>query len=218
MMGHKVKRRENLKNELKAIDYLNQTSGNRWFLFVLLIPYGILITKGNMIKKYILKFESQISHPALSLYDSWINTWCTLLIGGLLGAAFYWFIGFKYFRSRLQWCGVKDPNKDLVRIVSIKSSLIYSLPGLVILYYETFAFDNFIAAINYPGIGWELLILQLMWWSSHNQWVGVKKSFNLSGFKPFFWFYLFPMGIQFIYIHQKFYLRTIKDILLRFSL
>lgn len=164
-----------------------------------------------MVKKFILRFEHLPSHPAQTLYNSWTYTWIMLAVGGLIGAAIYWFVGIKYFDSRLKWCGVSQVDEKAVREISIYSSLVYSLPGLIILFYESLAFENLKTSISYPGFGWELLGFQFMWWSCHVQWVGVKTRFNISGYRPFVWFYALPFVIQFIYLHQKFYLRTLKD-------
>ena len=171
----------------------------------------MMMTKGNMVKKFILKFEYKPDHPAHVLYGSWEYTWAMLLIGGVIGGLLYWIVGIKYFHSRLKWCGVSQPDPVSVRFIGIYSSLVYSLPGLLILFYESLAFTDLKEAINYPGIGWELLTFQFMWWSCHVQWIGVKTRFNISGYKPFLWFYVFPFVIQFIYLHQKFYLRIIRD-------
>ena len=186
---------------------------NRWYQYMALIPYAMMMTKGNMVKKYILKFENLPDHPAHIVYNSWEYTWVILFFGGIIGAIFYWVIGVKYFDSRLKWCGVKNPDKNSARFIGIYSSLVYSLPGLLILFYESLGFDSIKEAINYPGIGWEFLTFQFMWWSCHVQWIGVKTRYQISGVKTFVWFYVFPYFIQFIYLHQKFYLRTIRDLI-----
>lgn len=186
---------------------------SRWYQFIALIPYAMMVTKGNMIKKYILKFEDQPDSPAQLLFSHWPFSWGMLLLGGLVGGFLYWIFGIKNFASRLRWCGVENPNKEDARFVSIFSSLVFSLPGITILVYESLYFEDFRASVNYPGVGWETLAFLLMWWSTHVQWLGVKSRFNISGFKVLFNFYLLPFILQFIYIHQKFYLKTLKDII-----
>lgn len=171
-----------------------------------------------MVKKFILKYELSSSDPALILYQNWTNTWLMLLAGGLVGALIYWTGGIKYFLIRLKWCGLKNPDKALARKIGIYTALIYSLPGLGILLFETFIFKNLKAAISYPGVGWEILSFQFMWLSCHYQCVLVKRKFQLNGFRPFIWFYLFPFVLQSIYLHQKFYARVVRDFVFDVSL
>lgn len=193
-----------------------KTANSRLLQLLVIIPFSIMIVQGNMIKKWVTKFELKPDSPLRIIYTDWNYTWITLLGCGFIGAFIIFKVGVRWYQARLTWCGAENPDYEDAKFVFFFSSLAYTVPGLLVLIHQTEIMPNFMTVIYYQGLEYFAILVTFLVWSVHIQWVGVKSMFKIDGWKTYWWFFIMPLIAQLYYIHQFQVLMAFREYLMKY--
>jgi hypothetical protein len=144
--------------------------------------------------------ERGVSGGAIpELSRSWLVYWALLSIGGVLGAALYYKIGGWWYRVRLRWSGVTDPDAAMARRVYLYASLVFAFPVWLHIVWQTLNFARPIDASNSSVFHvFDLAVLLFLVWSIVTSYIGVRTVFGATGFRAALWFLFLPMTVTLI--------------------
>ena len=77
---------------------------------------------------------------------SWPIYWGFIVLVGVISAAFLYHLGGWWYRKRLNMCGVRKPELGLTRQVYVFASLVWVIPSLLYLLWETTEYATPLAA------------------------------------------------------------------------
>jgi len=127
-----------------------------------------------------------------SVLESWTAYWLACLVLGVVGACFYYVVGGWWFRVRLKWSGVADPDRRLARRLYIFAYLILALPMLVLTILDSFQYARPIDAERGSEGGWWIVSLICPFWSVYAGYRGVRTLFPVVRWKARIWFLVLP--------------------------
>lgn len=141
------------------------------------------------------RLESAISrNPIPQLSGSWAAFLGAAAVVGVFAAAVYYTLGGWWYRVRLVWSGVADPDPKLTRRVYIYASTVYTLPACMHLLWLSMNYARPIDAFNssslHPG-DWAMLLFPI--WSVVTSYIGVRTVFRPVGFRAALWFLILPL-------------------------
>ncbi len=127
--------------------------------------------------------------------DTWLVHWGIVLGAGAIGGLLYYHIGGWWYRVRLGWSGVRDPDRPLSVRVYLYSAVVVALPTLVFELLNTGSHPTPSAASASAGSAWHLLVLVFPFWSVIVSYVGVRTVFGARGVAGAVWFLVLPVLI-----------------------
>lgn len=141
------------------------------------------------------RLERAVSQGTIpGLANSWAVYWAVLAGAGVLSALLYFHLGGWWYRIRLRWSGVPDADKALARRVYLYASLVYALPSVLMIVWQTATFGRPVDAQNSATFSvFDIVILLCLVWSIVTSYIGVRTVFDARGFKPALWFLILPM-------------------------
>ena len=123
----------------------------------------------------------------------WMTLWPGFLVAGLIGGALAWLIWGWWFRTRLRFCGVVDPDKREARLVWIYSRSVYTVPSIGWLIAVTAIHDDYQAAWN--AAPWNLTLVGLYFWSVWVGYRGATSWFPVKKAPALWWFLILPLAL-----------------------
>lgn len=124
--------------------------------------------------------------------DTWLVHWGIVLGAGAIGGLLYYHIGGWWYRVRLGWSGVRDPDRPLSVRVYLYSAVVVALPTLIFELLGTGSHATPSAASASAGSAWHLLLLVFPFWSVIVSYIGVRTVFGARGIAGAVWFLLLP--------------------------
>jgi hypothetical protein len=131
------------------------------------------------------------------LIGNWPRLWAFVLIGGLIGGVFYWWVGGWWCRVRLRWSGAKDPDKRLARLLYVYSSFVFAGPAVLALVGQTLLYPNYLVAYQLE-FGFSTFVVVMIFWSLFTTYKGALALFKVSGRRTQVWFIALPAIFYFI--------------------
>ena len=98
------------------------------------------------------------------LTESWIPFWPVVLGLGIVFGWLLWSIGGWWYRVRIQWSGAVNPDRTLARMVFASSSMVFSVPLILVALLHTFLYPNYMEMF-YAGDKYLLLFSIFPFWS-----------------------------------------------------
>lgn len=140
------------------------------------------------------------------MLSSWFNYWLVVLVAGVFGAFFLWYLKGWWYKKRLQWAGAEDPSLPLARRVHAMQELVMAGPAVLWTFIQTFLYANYREAWQADEL-WSSSILIFVFLSCWTSYVGATTTFQLSQTKARVWFLILPVilylvaigGIGFLY-------------------
>ncbi len=129
---------------------------------------------------------------ALYASMSWGNYWLMVAAIGVFAAAIFFLLGGWWYRVRLLWSGVPDPDRILARRVYVYASTIHALPTVLVTAWDTARYPNPLSAVNGPFNAAHVLLVLAPFWSFVVSYIGVRTVFNAKGFRAALWFLILP--------------------------
>ena len=127
-----------------------------------------------------------------TLPDDWGTHWAVIAIGGMLAGLVYSAVGGWWYRLRLRWCAVPNPDKAMVRRVYLTSAVVFALPAVVWRGVQTGMYDRPSFAMNAgPGIV-DLLIMATLFLSIWISYVGARTVFGAAKWRAMLLFLTLP--------------------------
>ena len=167
-----------------------------WYRSILLL-YGIARASDELIK-LIWRAEQglgspDVVEPLMGVMESWLAYWAWIMGLGLFAAITYWYIGGWWYRLRLGFSGVVDPDPRTARLVMTYSSLCAALPIFAALVMYTLVFPSYGAFWSAErGIVSDVLVMFPVWAISVS-YLGVSATFEASVWKSRVWFLFLPV-------------------------
>lgn len=163
------------------------------------IHFATLIVEILMIMDRIDQQLLKISlneNPDFSRYafvvERWSNYWIFVFVLGLFASVIVWFVYGWFYKIRLTWSGVDNPDSTLVRQVNVLQWCIFAIPIFIITLLQTFIYENYLAAFLSDEIWTGILIMAMSLYSSWVSYVAVKTIFSVNKW-GIFWFLLLPL-------------------------
>ncbi len=164
-------------------------------LLLVLMCMGIAYASGRMEKNMMQADLDQASAGweklAPLLTESWLGFWGTMLVVGVMGAAWAWYVGGWWYRVRLGWAGDPEPDRVQARLVYSYASLVQALPHVVVLLVQTATYESYRAAWESPDL-WPTLGLPFIFLSVWTSYRGVRASFAVRTGPALVWFVVLP--------------------------
>jgi len=166
-------------------------------------PYVILVTWCYGISSAIDRIDRELIRAELGsprpgwdqfgplITESWLGFWVTVLLLGVIGGLFLWWIGGWWYRVRVRWSGVNEPDKRLARLLFVYSSFVHSGPAVALAVAMTMAYPNYAQAYS-SDEPYTLLLLVFPFWSVITSYAGVRTLFQVSRWKARIWFVILP--------------------------
>lgn len=150
---------------------------------------------------------TQINASIHTLTDSWLNYWGFVLGLGFLIMPLIWYLSGWGFNLLIQWSGDPNYNRTFGRMIYIYTSMIYCLPRIMVLFYETVFYKNDDVALSTDtksivAFLLALLLAILPFWSWIAAYIAVKKNFSVQAKKSIFWFIALPAVWYFLTLWQ----------------
>lgn len=136
------------------------------------------------------EFGGRLSLPE-EVITSWRTYWLLCLVGGVIGAVFYYRVGGWWYRVRLEWAGDPAPDALLARRAYIYAYLILAIPTLILTLIDTVRFPTPLAAERAVADGWMLVIVFLLW-ATYVSYRAVRVLFQCVRWKARLWFAVLP--------------------------
>lgn len=117
---------------------------------IMLMAYliGVVAVMDRIDQKLLSSELGQSSSFTDSLTETWFAYWLWVLGMGILSAALAWVIQGWWYKTRLQFSGVRDADSQLARHVFVLQALVYVLPIIVVTLIQTFLYKNYVDAYN----------------------------------------------------------------------
>ena len=129
----------------------------------------------------------------MGVMESWLAYWAWIMGLGLFAAITFWYIGGWWYRLRLGFSGVVDPDPRTARLVMTYSSLCVALPIFAALVMYTLVFPSYGAFWSAErGIVSDVLVMFPVWAISVS-YLGVSATFEASVWKSRVWFLFLPV-------------------------
>ena len=123
--------------------------------------------------------------------ESWVGFWSYALVAGAVSGALYWLIGGWWYRKRLNFSGVSNPDPRLARLVYVYSSFVYAGPMIAVTLWATAIYPNYLAAYEAGDMVW-LAVLIFPFWSIRTSYTGIRARFEVNRSKARVWFVVLP--------------------------
>lgn len=175
------------------------TQLNSWFsTFFMVLIFGF----GNALDRLDSRINNAyILNGDISQYAEATNSW-SFYIGSAIGsglvlAIFSWLILGWWYKTRIRFCGVSNPDPIIARELLFYSHLPYITFLIVVLIVSIIRFDNYADEFYSEGDIYTLPLYFLpllgLIWSISISYIGVKAKFNLYGLMPMVWFLILPL-------------------------
>lgn len=153
---------------------------------LLVLVWGAVSTLGRIDRQY------QRGLVPDDLLDSWAYMLGFALGGGIISGAIYYLVGGWWYRRRVRWSGVSDPDPYAVRRVYVYSKAVYVLPVMCV--YITLPF-RYSTPLDFIVTGsWFLGFAAVFFlgWSILVSYIGVRRSFMVRTLPATIWFLVLP--------------------------
>ncbi len=168
-------------------------------------PYVVLVTWCYGISNAIDRIDTEIVRAELGrprpfwdqmapyIVDSWQGFWLWVLGSGAFGGLLLWWIGGWWYRVRIRWSGVPDPDKRMARLLFVYSSFVIAGPAVLWTVLQTLLYPNY--AVAYAADEWFwLALLVFAFWSIGTSYIGVRTLFPVTASRALAWFVVLPIA------------------------
>lgn len=124
--------------------------------------------------------------------DSWLAYFSLILILGLISGQIVYYIRGFWYNLRLKWCSIDTHDEEKGREIFIYTSLISSIPGILISIVYPFFFSNYREAFYSDSI-FELILIIFPVWAIINSYITIKHNFDLKNSTTVIWFLILPI-------------------------
>jgi hypothetical protein len=125
-----------------------------------------------------------------ALADSWAVFWAAAVVAGALGGWILWYLAGWWYRVRLRWSGISDPDRRLARALWGSSTFVAAAPLFLLTLGETLAYPSYRAARDDP---FGVLPVVFLFWSVVTSYAAVRQRFVAKQGLALWWFLVFPM-------------------------
>ena len=128
---------------------------------------------------------------------SWAAFWGFVVVAGAVSAALTYVIGGWWYRRRLRWCGVADPDKTVSTRVYVCAAQVFATPSVLMTAIASMVFATPLAADESGAATiWGLISVALVFWSFVVSYIGVRTVFSAKAWPARFWFLILPVGFM----------------------
>ena len=168
--------------------------GRPFSLFITALLLGLSTVLYVILGDTLLVITETIDAPRIppDLINSWVELWMGLLVTGVVTSAFLWFVAGWWFRERALLSGARRPDFQLSRIVYVYSSLVRSLPLLLMLLVWTFRYPNYAAVPSQEIFIASALSVVFSCGELVTAYVGVRTLFDVDKWRAGIWFVMGP--------------------------
>ena len=167
------------------------------------IIMGIAGAKGRIDKKIIqaeLGYANNSWNDVSSwLLTSWVAYWIAVVLAGLIGAVFLWYLGGWWYKKRLQWSGAKDATSSLARRLYTMQELVSTGPTVLLLLVQTVLFSNYREAWL-ADEHWSSSFAVFAFWSCWTSYTAAITASSASKAKARVWFLVLPVLLYIVAI------------------
>ena len=166
----------------------------RYFVFV---TWALGISSAlNEVDEQLMRAELGSPRPGWEslrplLTESWLGFWGYALMVGAVSGGLYWLIGGWWYRKRLTFSGVSDPDPRLARLLYVYASFVYAGPIIALTAWATVSYPNYLAAYQAEDVIW-LAVLIFPFWSIRTSYTGIRARFEVVRSKALVWFVVLP--------------------------
>lgn len=156
------------------------------WLYIFALTFGISATINRM---------SMSALRGASVPETWPAYWAMAVFGGLIGMLFAYYVSAWFYNVVLGWCGVRQENRDLVRMVLFASCQVSALPTILATLVSTIAFSDPVTADlrEAQWVGWAMILFAV--WSFGTIYVGTRTVFKAPKLRAAFWFLVLPTAL-----------------------
>ncbi len=168
---------------------------HRWWYGSILCLWGISQSSAR-IDQSLMRAELGQPRPGWEelgpwVTGSWASFWTVLLVAGLVGALFYWYVGGWWYRLRLRFSGAVAPDARTARLVMTSAAAVVALPTVLFLIGYTLAFPDYLAAWN-SDEAFSTVLLAFPFWGAYVSYRGVRTRFDVGRWRSRIWFLILP--------------------------
>jgi hypothetical protein len=169
----------------RFFERINAPEKKAW-LYIFALTFGISAT----IDRISLSAWRGVSAP-----ETWAGYWTIVILGGFIGMLFAYYVSAWFYNVVLGWCGVRQENRHLVRMVLFASCQVVALPTILAALVSTIAFSDPIAADlrEAQWVGWVMIMFAV--WSYGTIYVGTRTVFKAPKLRAAFWFLVLPTAL-----------------------
>lgn len=169
--------------------------------------YGMVLTMERIDKVYfraVMRESGQTTLPDQGwLYwgqyvgESWFYYWAMVFIfGGIVGGVIVWWVGGWWYKLRLKWSGIQDPDPKSARTLYVYSSLVYNLPKVLSVIVISLLFSTYIEASSGFPTYIHTLLSVFLFWSLQASYQGIVEVYSpQSLLKVKIWFVFLPASL-----------------------
>ena len=126
---------------------------------------------------------------------SWGAFWGFVVGAGAVSAALTYVIGGWWYRRRLRWCGVADPDKKVSTRIYVCAAQVFATPSVLMTAIAGSVFATPLeAAESDAATIWGLISIVLVLWSFAVSYIGVRTVFAARVWPARIWFLILPVG------------------------
>ncbi len=188
-----------------------------WLIYLFVQPYRFFANMPRLVTSYTLVYASYLYGVASAIdrldlelarmdiggrarplaefvSGSWGRYWGVALGTGLIGAIMYYAVGGWWYKTRIKWCGVADPDPHEARRVYVFASLVWALPAVLLAVTDSLRSASPVTS----EAGWLSLGLGLaaLFWSYYVSYRGTRTAFGTSRWLARLWFLILPALLQ----------------------
>ncbi len=134
----------------------------------------------------------------------WVGYLLLVLLGGVFAGLLYYALGGWWYRKRLVWSGVADPDRLLVRRVYVYASQAWAVPVLLLTLLQSSFYGTPVEMLEGDGSWVDLIgfaIIPFLFWSVYISYRGAKQVFGLPNLgRGRLWFLYLPGAIYFVLV------------------
>lgn len=168
--------------------------GRPTHLFIAVLALGISSILSWILTDTLLVITEKATEAKIpsGLINSWVELWMLLLVGGVAASGVLWLVAGWWFRERVLLSGASRPDFRLSRIVYVYSSLVRSLPPLIMLAIWSIRYPNYAAVPAKEIFVAAALIVVFSCGELVTAYIGVKTLFEVDKWRAGIWFVMGP--------------------------
>ncbi len=138
------------------------------------------------------QFRAELRGEEFFIPNNWAAHWGMIGLVGAFGSAWIYAIGGWWYRRRIMFCGVADPDPVVARRMYMSASLLYALPLLIVTIGETIAYATPNDAYLYSSAWLAPPIIGCIFWSVWSSFIGIRAVFDGVRWMVVLWFGVLP--------------------------
>ena len=163
-----------------------------WYLFATWVV-GISFIISRIDRNLTMEAIGASPRPGMGIVmESWAIFWAAVIFSGLLRGVVTRWIGGWFYGIRLTWSGAKHFDRQKARQVLIYSTLVGSMPGVLVTILMMPMFENY--AHYWHNSPLRSILIIFSFWSVVTGYQGARTCFNTVRGRSLFWFLLLPMA------------------------